>query len=78
MQRHMKSRTWKPHEDTKLETILSTEKNCRLKTMPGHYVIKKNTLKNTTDLFCVGHLLLCIGPDLKCSLYTQRDAVEEN
>lgn len=57
MQRHMKSRTWKPHEDTKLETILYTEKNCRLKTMPGHYVIKKILLK--TPLICFVLVIYC-------------------
>lgn len=77
----MKSHTWKSHEDTKLKTIIYKEKNCRLKKLcldKALWDLKKNTLKNIIDLFCVGHLLLGMGPDLKCSLYTQWDAIEEN
>lgn len=59
MQRHMMSHTWKPHEDTKLETIIYTEKNCRLKTMPGQGVMRLKKILLKTPLICFVLVIYC-------------------
>lgn len=65
----------KPQRKTRETQNIKNRKSESKRSIRQKLPKQSNVNQNTTDFFCVGHLLLGMGPTLKCGLYTQRDSI---
>ena len=68
MNTHTHTHTLTEHysQNIKFETIIYKQKTSKQNTPPNKAMQDKKSTKIAKHKMCVGHLLLCVGYDLRC------------